>query len=151
MVKLFNPPSIFNRVIDYVHLDLWGLSQVESLGGKSREFEQLCIESGIARNLKFAETPQQNRLAERLNKTLMDKDVKGYKLYRHDDESPKIVTSRNVVFIESVIYKDTLKDSGVGADKSVEELHIEVELRGLNNHTLEEDQTDQEDGDDEDA
>ncbi|GKC49135.1 retrotransposon protein, putative, ty1-copia subclass [Tanacetum coccineum] len=49
---------------------------------------------------------------------------KGYRLYRLDDESPKIVTSRNVV---------------------------EVELQRLNNHTLEEDQTDQEDGDDEDV
>ncbi|GJW07127.1 retrotransposon protein, putative, ty1-copia subclass [Tanacetum coccineum] len=52
--------------------------------------------------------------------------VKGYRLYRLDDESPKIVTSRNVVFNESVMYKDTLKDSGA-------------------------DQKDQEDGDDEDA
>nr|GEW98979.1 hypothetical protein [Tanacetum cinerariifolium] len=47
--------------------------------------------------------------------------VKGYRLYRLDDEPPKIVTSRNVVFNESVIYKDTLKDSGA-SDKSVEEL-----------------------------
>ncbi|GJR94692.1 retrotransposon protein, putative, ty1-copia subclass [Tanacetum coccineum] len=77
--------------------------------------------------------------------------VKGYKLYRLDDESPKIVTSRNVVFNESVMYKDTLKDYGAGADKSVEELQVEVELQRLNNHTSEEDQTDQEDGDDEDA
>nr|GEX88795.1 hypothetical protein [Tanacetum cinerariifolium] len=38
--------------------------------------------------------------------------VKGYILYRLDDESLKIVTSRNVVFNESVMYKDTLKDSG---------------------------------------
>ncbi|GKD83058.1 retrovirus-related pol polyprotein from transposon TNT 1-94 [Tanacetum coccineum] len=45
--------------------------------------------------------------------------VKGYKLYRLDDESPKIVTSRNVVFNESVMYKDTLKDSGACADKSI--------------------------------
>ncbi|GJR45725.1 hypothetical protein Tco_1313828 [Tanacetum coccineum] len=44
--------------------------------------------------------------------------VKGYKLHRLDDESPKIV---------------------------------EVELQRLNNHTPEEDQTDQEDCDDEDA
>ncbi|GKF42184.1 retrovirus-related pol polyprotein from transposon TNT 1-94, partial [Tanacetum coccineum] len=42
--------------------------------------------------------------------------VKGYRLYRLDGESPKIVTSRNVVFNESVMYKDTLKDSG--ADES---------------------------------
>nr|GEW16433.1 retrotransposon protein, putative, Ty1-copia subclass [Tanacetum cinerariifolium] len=48
--------------------------------------------------------------------------VKGYRLYRLDDESPKIVTSRNVVFNECVMYKDTLKDSGASADKSVEEL-----------------------------
>nr|GEY36402.1 retrovirus-related Pol polyprotein from transposon TNT 1-94 [Tanacetum cinerariifolium] len=53
------------RVIDYVHADLWGPSQVESLGENqtertveklrtdnglefyNREFEQLCTESGI--------------------------------------------------------------------------------------------------------
>ncbi|GJZ51331.1 retrotransposon protein, putative, ty1-copia subclass [Tanacetum coccineum] len=50
--------------------------------------------------------------------------VKGYRLYRLDGESPKIVTSRNVVFNESVMYKDTLKDSGAGNDKSVEELQV---------------------------
>ncbi|GKF12211.1 retrotransposon protein, putative, ty1-copia subclass [Tanacetum coccineum] len=76
--------------------------------------------------------------------------VKGYRLYRLDDESPKIVTSKNVVFNESVMYKDTLKNSGAD-DKSVEELQVEVELQRLNNHTPEEDQTDQEYGDDEDA
>ncbi|GJY12245.1 retrotransposon protein, putative, ty1-copia subclass [Tanacetum coccineum] len=199
----------------------------------NREFEQLCIESGIARHLTVAGTPQQNGVAERMNRTLMDKvrclliqsglpktfwaeatctaaylinrspsraiekktpmemwsghpsdygmlrifgcvayphdkqgklepraikcvllgypeGVKGYRLYRLDGESPKIVTSRNVVFNESVMYKDTLKDSGAG-DKSVEELQVEVELQRLNNHTPEEDQIDQEDGDDEDA
>ncbi|GJV58328.1 retrotransposon protein, putative, ty1-copia subclass [Tanacetum coccineum] len=130
-------------VIDYVHSDLWGPSQVESLGGKryflsivddyskrtgrtvkklrtdnglefcNQEFQQLCIESGIARHLRVVGMPQQNS--------------------------------------ESVMYKDTLKDSGAGADKSVEELQVEVELQRLNNHTLKEDQTDQEDGDDEDA
>ncbi|GJY23881.1 retrovirus-related pol polyprotein from transposon TNT 1-94 [Tanacetum coccineum] len=89
----------------------------------NREFEHLCIESGIARHLTVVRMPQPNGLAERMNRTLMDKGVKGYKLYRLDVESPKIVTSRNMVFNESVMYKDTLKDSGV----------------------------DQEDGDDEDA
>nr|GEW57246.1 RNA-directed DNA polymerase, eukaryota, reverse transcriptase zinc-binding domain protein [Tanacetum cinerariifolium] len=48
--------------------------------------------------------------------------VKGYRLYRLDDESPKILTSRNVFFNESVMYKDTLKNSSAGVDKSVEEL-----------------------------
>nr|GEU55784.1 retrovirus-related Pol polyprotein from transposon TNT 1-94 [Tanacetum cinerariifolium] len=177
-------------------LDLWGLSQVESLGGKryflsivddyskrlvenqtgmtvkklrtdngiefyNREFDQLCIESGIARHLALIETLQQNGVAERMNKTLMDKSghpsdygmlrifgcvayphdkqgklepravkcvllgypegVKGYKLYRLDDELPKIVTSRNVVFNESVMYKDTLKDSGAAEEEDTHE------------------------------
>nr|GFA99137.1 retrovirus-related Pol polyprotein from transposon TNT 1-94 [Tanacetum cinerariifolium] len=111
-------------VIDYVHSDLWGPSQVESLGGKryflsivddysirvwvylfrfkheafekfkewkqlvenqtgktvkklrtdnglefcNWEFKQLCIESGIARHLTVAGTPQQNGLAEPIEK-----------------------------------------------------------------------------------
>nr|GEZ09969.1 retrovirus-related Pol polyprotein from transposon TNT 1-94 [Tanacetum cinerariifolium] len=84
-------------------LDLWGPSQVESLGGKryflsivddysrrtgrtvkklrtdnglefcNREFKQLCIESEIARHLTVVGTPQQNGLAEHMNRTLMDK------------------------------------------------------------------------------
>ncbi|GJZ57163.1 retrovirus-related pol polyprotein from transposon TNT 1-94, partial [Tanacetum coccineum] len=37
-------------------------------------------------------------------------------LLRFDDESPKIVTSWNVVFNESVMFKDTLKDSGTCVD-----------------------------------
>ncbi|GJT32052.1 retrotransposon protein, putative, ty1-copia subclass [Tanacetum coccineum] len=65
------------------------------------EFEQLCTESRIAKHLTFVGMPQQNGLAELMNKTLMDK--------------------------------------------------VEVELQGLNNRTLEEDQIDPEDGDDEDA
>ncbi|GJS68173.1 retrovirus-related pol polyprotein from transposon TNT 1-94 [Tanacetum coccineum] len=200
----------------------------------NQEFEQLCIESEIARHLTVAEMPQQNGLAERMNKTLMDKvrclliqfglpktfwakatctaaylihrspstvigkktpiemwsghtsdyrmlrtlgcvayshvkqgkleprvvkyvllgypeGVKGYRLYRLDNESPKIVTNRNMVFNESVMYKDTLKDSSAGTDKSVEELQVEVELHGLSNRTLEEDHTNQEDDDDENA
>ncbi|GKB73427.1 retrotransposon protein, putative, ty1-copia subclass, partial [Tanacetum coccineum] len=39
----------------------------------NREFEQLCIESGIARHLTVAWMAQQNRVAERMNRTLMDK------------------------------------------------------------------------------
>nr|GFB78251.1 retrovirus-related Pol polyprotein from transposon TNT 1-94 [Tanacetum cinerariifolium] len=37
------------------------------------EFEQLCIESGIARHLTVAGMPQQNRVAEHINIALMDK------------------------------------------------------------------------------
>ncbi|GKF69216.1 hypothetical protein Tco_0202273, partial [Tanacetum coccineum] len=54
-----------------------------------------------------------------------------------------------MVFNESFMYKDTLKDSGAGTDKSVEELQVKVELQGLSNRTPEEDHTDQEDGNDE--
>ncbi|GJZ23763.1 retrovirus-related pol polyprotein from transposon TNT 1-94 [Tanacetum coccineum] len=69
----------------------------------NREFKQLCIESEIARHLTVVGTLQQMGYP---------KGVKGYRLYRLDNESPKIVTSRNVVFNESVMYKDTLNDSG---------------------------------------
>nr|GFA16443.1 retrovirus-related Pol polyprotein from transposon TNT 1-94 [Tanacetum cinerariifolium] len=68
--------------------------------------------------------------------------VKGYRLYRLDNESPKIVTSRHVIFNESVMYKGTLKDSGACTLKSIEKLQVKVELQGLNNRTLEEDHTD---------
>nr|GEZ98306.1 hypothetical protein [Tanacetum cinerariifolium] len=165
----------------------------------NQEFEKLCIESGIARHLTVVGTPQKNRVAERMNNTLMDKvhclliqsglpktfwaevtctaayfinrspsraiekktpmemwsghpsdyemlRIFGYVIYPHD----KQVTSRNVVFNESIMYKDTLKDSGAG-DKFVEELQVEVKLQRINNHMPKEDQRDQEDGDDEDA
>ncbi|GJV82934.1 retrovirus-related pol polyprotein from transposon TNT 1-94 [Tanacetum coccineum] len=79
------------------------------------------------------------------------KGVKGYRLYRLDDESNTIVTSRNVVFNESVMYKYKLKDSGARVYKSVEELQVKVELQRLINRMPREDQKDQEDGDDEDA
>nr|GEZ71268.1 retrovirus-related Pol polyprotein from transposon TNT 1-94 [Tanacetum cinerariifolium] len=175
----------------------------------NQEFEQLCIESGIARHLTVTGMPLPNTfwaeatcttayLINRSPSTAIKKNthmemwlghpsdymmlrifscityphdkqvklelrmiecillgypkgVKGYNLFRLNDESPKIVTSRNMVFNESFMYKDTLKDFGVGVDKYVEELQVEVELQRLNNHTLKEDQTNKEDGDDEDA
>ncbi|GJQ94413.1 retrotransposon protein, putative, ty1-copia subclass [Tanacetum coccineum] len=156
----------------------------------NQEFEQLCIESKIARHLTVVGIPspsttiekktpmemwsghpsdyrmlrifrcvayshvKQGKLEPRAVKCVLlgyPKGVKGYILYRLDGKSPKIVTSRNVVFNESIMYKDTLKDSGAGNDKSVEELHVKVELQRLNNHMLEEDQTNQDDGDDEDV
>nr|GFC88929.1 hypothetical protein [Tanacetum cinerariifolium] len=42
-------------------------------------------------------------------------------LYRLDDESPKIVTSKNVVFNESAMYKDMLKDSGEAEEEDTHE------------------------------
>ncbi|GJV14424.1 retrotransposon protein, putative, ty1-copia subclass [Tanacetum coccineum] len=123
---------------------IWKVQRVEA-------FEQLCIESGIARHLTVAETPSPSRAIEK--KTPMEmwsgqpRDYEmlrifGCVAYPHDKQV-------NVVFNESVMYKDTLKDSG--ADKLVKELQVEVELQRLNNHTPEEDQTDQEDGNDKDA
>ncbi|GJZ97506.1 retrotransposon protein, putative, ty1-copia subclass [Tanacetum coccineum] len=54
--------------------------------------------------------------------------VKGYRLWRLDDVKPKIIISRDVVFNESLMYKDTLK--GVGAADSRKEVEFEVELQG---------------------
>ena len=177
----------------------------------NQEFNNLCKESGIARHLTVAGTPQQNGLAERMNRTLLNKvrclliqsglpdsfwaeatvtaaylinrspstalekktpmelwsghpanyemlrifgcvayshvnqgklkpraikciflgypeGVKGYRLWRLDDVKPKIIISRDVVFNESLMYKDTLK--GAGAADSGKEVEFEVELHG---------------------
>ncbi|GJT27717.1 retrotransposon protein, putative, ty1-copia subclass [Tanacetum coccineum] len=162
----------------------------------NQEFNNLCKESGIARHLTVAETPQQNGLAGRMKRTLLNKvrclliqsglpdsfwakamvtaaylinrspstalekkkpmdlwsghpanyemlrifgcvayshmnqgklkprvikciflgypdGVKGYRLWRLDNVKLKIIISKDVVFNESLMYKDTLK--GVGA------------------------------------
>nr|GFC42654.1 retrotransposon protein, putative, Ty1-copia subclass [Tanacetum cinerariifolium] len=50
--------------------------------------------------------------------------VKGYRLWRLDDVKPKIIISRDVVFNESLMCKDTLK--GVGAADSEKEVEFEV-------------------------
>ncbi|GJX28789.1 retrotransposon protein, putative, ty1-copia subclass [Tanacetum coccineum] len=139
----------------------------------NQEYEQLCIESGIARHLTVFGLPKTfwaeatytaayliNTLPSRAieKKTPMEmwsghpsdygmlrifscvayphdkqgkfeprvikcvllgypEGVKGYRLYRLDGESHKIVTRRNVVFNESVMNKDTLKDSEDGDDE----------------------------------
>ncbi|GJR94831.1 retrovirus-related pol polyprotein from transposon TNT 1-94 [Tanacetum coccineum] len=54
--------------------------------------------------------------------------VKGYRLWRLEDVKPKIIISRDVVFNESLMYKDTLK--GAGAADSGKEVEFEVELQG---------------------
>ncbi|GKB24387.1 retrotransposon protein, putative, ty1-copia subclass [Tanacetum coccineum] len=177
----------------------------------NQEFNNLCKESRIARHLIVARTPQQNGLAERMNRTLLNKvrclliqlglpdsfwakatvtaaylinrspstalekmkpmdlwsrhpanyemlrifgcvayshvnqgklkpraikciflgypdGVKGYRLWRLYDVKPKIIISRDVVFNESLMYKDTLK--GAGAADSGKEVEFEVELQG---------------------
>ncbi|GJX46764.1 retrotransposon protein, putative, ty1-copia subclass [Tanacetum coccineum] len=54
--------------------------------------------------------------------------VKGYRLWRLDGVKPKIIITRDVVFNESLMYKDTLK--GDGAADSGKEVEFEVELQG---------------------
>ncbi|GJZ51468.1 retrotransposon protein, putative, ty1-copia subclass [Tanacetum coccineum] len=116
-------------------------------------FEQLCIESGIARHLTVVETPQQNRVAERMNRTLMDK------VHSIEKKTPMEMWSGHPSDYEM------LRIFGCVAylhDKQgkLEPRAIKCILLGypegvkgyrLYNHTLEEDQIDQEDGDDEDA
>ncbi|GJY41440.1 retrotransposon protein, putative, ty1-copia subclass [Tanacetum coccineum] len=213
-------------VVDYVHSDLWGPSQVESLGVENqtvrtvkklrtdnglefcnREFEQLCIESGIARHLTVAGTPQQNGVAERMNRTLMDKvrylliqsgvaltfwgggcrgeatctaaylinrspstsiekktpiemwpghpsdygmlRIFGCVAYPHNKQGKLEPRAIKCVLLG---YPWGMKGTElILGDKSVEELQVEMELQRFNNHTPEEDQIDQEDGDDDDA
>nr|GEY13582.1 retrovirus-related Pol polyprotein from transposon TNT 1-94 [Tanacetum cinerariifolium] len=118
-----------------------GIQEKKSL---AQEFNNLCKESGIARQLTVAGTSQQNGLAERMNRTLLNKGtlklrsikciflgypdgVKGYKLWRLDDVKPKIIISKDVVFNESLMYKDTLK--GAGAADFRKEVEFEVELQ----------------------
>ncbi|GJS07465.1 retrovirus-related pol polyprotein from transposon TNT 1-94 [Tanacetum coccineum] len=175
----------------------------------NQKFNNLCKENGIARHLTVAGTPQQNGLADRMNRTLLNKvrclliqfglpdsfwvkvtvtttylinrspstalekktpmdlwsghsanydmlrifscvayshmnqgklkpraikciflgypdGLKGYTLWRLDDVNPKIIISRDVVFNESLMYKDTLK--GAGAADSGKEVKVEEEL-----------------------
>ncbi|GKC44827.1 retrotransposon protein, putative, ty1-copia subclass [Tanacetum coccineum] len=136
-------------------------------------FKQLCVESGIARHLTVAGTSQQNGLAERMNKTLMDKVrcllmsglpktfwakatcTAAYRIIRSPSTTIEKKTPMKMWSGHPSDY-EMLRIFGYVAyphDKQgkLEPRAVEVELQRLNNHTLEEDQTDQEDGDDEDA
>ncbi|GJU53550.1 zinc finger, CCHC-type containing protein [Tanacetum coccineum] len=176
-------------VIDYVHSDLWGPSQVESLGGKRyflsivddysrrvwvyilrfkheafgkfKEWKQL-VENQTGRTVKKLRTDNGLEFCNRgrvLNSLLIESGCGG--LHRTFDRLTGCRTDgvgQNVTIDNNE--KSTLRScaGSVGdiqdfgaSDKFVEELHVEVELQRLNNHTPEEDQTDQEDGDDKDA
>ncbi|GKE68042.1 hypothetical protein Tco_1526114, partial [Tanacetum coccineum] len=61
------------------------------------------------------------------------KGVKGYRLWMLDDVKPKIIIRRDVVFNESLMYKDTLK--GAGATDSKKEVEFEVELQSTKRTT----------------
>ncbi|GJR91008.1 retrovirus-related pol polyprotein from transposon TNT 1-94 [Tanacetum coccineum] len=112
------------------------------------ESGEASVGSGIEIHLTVEGTPQQNGLVERMNRMLLNKvsiyiigkeytygfmvrtsgelrDVKDIWL---DDVKPKIIISRDVVFNESIMYKDTLK--GAGAADSRKEVEFEVQLLG---------------------
>ncbi|KAG8481596.1 hypothetical protein CXB51_026522 [Gossypium anomalum] len=91
------------ETLEYIHSDLWGPSRVPSRGGAnymltfiddfsrktgkqikylrtdnglefcSDEFNRLCKSEGIVRHLTVRHTPQQNGVAERMNRTIMEK------------------------------------------------------------------------------
>ncbi|KAG8480261.1 hypothetical protein CXB51_024850 [Gossypium anomalum] len=91
------------ETLEYIHSDLWGPSRVPSRGGAnymltfiddfsrktgkqikylrtdnglefcSDEFNRLCKSEGIVRYLTVRHTPQQNGVAERMNRTIMEK------------------------------------------------------------------------------
>ncbi|GKB23452.1 retrotransposon protein, putative, ty1-copia subclass [Tanacetum coccineum] len=100
-----------------------GAGKARAVWQEKSSLTAMHVRVGITRLLTVGRDDAQNGVEESMNRTIMDKGVKGYRLYRLDGESHKIVTRRNVVFNESVMYKDTLKDSGAG-DKSVKELQV---------------------------
>nr|GEV74549.1 retrovirus-related Pol polyprotein from transposon TNT 1-94 [Tanacetum cinerariifolium] len=126
------------EVIDYVHVNLWGPSRVESSG---------CW---ISRHFIVAGTPQQNGLAEPINRTLLNKvrclliqsglpdsfwDEATMTAVYLINRSPSTALEKktpmdlwDVVFNESLMYKDTLK--GASAVDSGKEVEFEVELQG---------------------
>ncbi|GKF70724.1 retrovirus-related pol polyprotein from transposon TNT 1-94 [Tanacetum coccineum] len=120
--------------------------------------------------------PQQNRVAERMNRTLIDKvrclliqsglpksfwaEVTCTVAYLINRSPSRVIEKKTPMEMWSghPSYYEMLRIFGYVAypqdkqgDKSVEELQVEVELQRLNNHTPEEDQTYEKDGDDEDA
>nr|GEW75237.1 retrotransposon protein, putative, Ty1-copia subclass [Tanacetum cinerariifolium] len=79
----------------------------------------LLIQSGLPKTFWTDATCTAAYLINRSPSTAIDKMIPMKMCSGHpidyemlDNESPKIVTSRNVVFNESVMYKDILKDSG---------------------------------------
>ncbi|GJW02681.1 retrovirus-related pol polyprotein from transposon TNT 1-94 [Tanacetum coccineum] len=99
-------------------MDLWS--------GHPANYEMLRIFSCVAYS-----HVSQGKLKPRVIKCIFlgyPEGVKGYRLWGLDDVKPKIIISRDVVFNESLMYKDTLE--GAGAADSWKEVKFEVELQG---------------------
>ncbi|KAG8501671.1 hypothetical protein CXB51_003833 [Gossypium anomalum] len=135
--------GLLDGALEYIHSDLWGPSRVPSrdngLEFYTDKFNRLCKLEGIVRHLTVRHTPQQNGVAERMNRTIMEKifgcpayahvdngkleprsikcvflgykaGVKGYKLWC--PENKKVVISRDVVFDETAMLPNSsLKES----------------------------------------
>ncbi|KAG8472415.1 hypothetical protein CXB51_035361 [Gossypium anomalum] len=135
------------KQIKYLHTD-------NGLEFCSNEFNRLCKSEGIVRHLTVRYTPQQNGVAERMNRTIMEKKqpllhffinrsqsvaiekktpqevwsvgVKGYKLWC--PENRKVVISIDVVFDEtSMLSNLSLKDSSNKENQKQVEHQINTE------------------------
>ncbi|KAG8503825.1 hypothetical protein CXB51_001964 [Gossypium anomalum] len=98
--------------LEYIHSDPWGLSRVPSRGGAnymltfiddfsekfghsglefcSNEFNRLCKSEGIMRHLIVRHTPQQNGVAEQMNRTIVEKPLLHFLINR----SPSIAIEK---------------------------------------------------------
>ncbi|GKE43660.1 retrovirus-related pol polyprotein from transposon TNT 1-94, partial [Tanacetum coccineum] len=101
----------------------------------NREFEQLCISCRDAATEWGSRTSPSRAIEKKTPMEMWSGQLSDYGMlrifswvaYSHVQQ----VTSWNVVFNESVMYKDTLKDSGACVDKFVGELQVEMELQGV--------------------
>ncbi|GJY67998.1 hypothetical protein Tco_0470980 [Tanacetum coccineum] len=128
---------------------------------KFKECKQL-VENQIVRHLTVRRTHRkQNGQAEKMKRRSRNKgspiysigeedtygfmiktsgelrDIEDIRLWRFDDVKPKIIISRDMMFNESLMYKDTLK--GAGDANSGKDVEFEVELQGsinLENYVL---------------
>nr|GEY83317.1 retrotransposon protein, putative, Ty1-copia subclass [Tanacetum cinerariifolium] len=116
-----------NGLVERMNRTLIDKTPMEMWSGHPSDYTMLKIFGCVAYSYV-----KQDKLESRVVKYVLlgyPEGVKGYRLYRLDGKPPKIVTSRNVVFNESFMYKDMLKNSGAGDDKSVEELQVKVKLQ----------------------
>nr|GEY18995.1 hypothetical protein [Tanacetum cinerariifolium] len=137
--------------LNYLHANCWGPSRVPSLGGARHflsiiddfsrmiEFNDFCKDEGIARHYMVRYTPQQNEVAERINRTLLDK-TRCLLLNAELDKSVwaealnttcYLINSRDMMFDEDYLFRvkqDTieskLKD---GVSRKVEDVPKQVE------------------------
>ncbi|KAH9799312.1 hypothetical protein KPL71_000313 [Citrus sinensis] len=113
----------------------------------SNEFDKFCKSKGIARHNIVRHTPQQNGLAERINRTLLEKvkgklelravkgyfigypkGTKGYKIWCIDSKPSRTLISRDVVFDEDsmLLSKVETEVMSAGSDgKQDAELKVE--------------------------